>query len=80
MIEDPEEANRGAELRKAEARMNLNVFATGVLGEDAVKFHEGVRTVHRAKSPCGLRRRSKPAAEVRPLIEDLAAGETVPTD
>ena len=80
MIEDAEEANHAAELRKAEARLNLNEFATGVLGEDAWKFMKEFGRFIAPNPHAGYSVRSKPAAEVRPLIEDLAAGETVPID
>jgi len=80
MIEDAEEANHAAELRKAEAQLNLNEFATGVLGEDAWKFMKEFGRFIAPNPHAGYSVRSKPAAEVRPLIEDLAAGETVPID
>jgi hypothetical protein len=80
MFEDAEEANHAAELRKAEARMNLNEFATGVLGEDAWKFMKEFGRFIAPNPHAGYSVGSKAAAEVRPLIEDLAAGETVPID
>jgi len=80
MIEDAEEANHAAELRKAEAQLNLNEFATGVLGEDAWKFMKEFGRFIAPNPHAGYSVGSKPAAEVRPLIEDLAAGETVPID
>jgi len=80
MFEDAEEANHAAELRKAGARMDLNAFATAVLGEDAWKFMKEFGRFIAPNPHAGYRVGSKAAAEVRPLIEDLAAGETVPID
>ena len=80
MVEDREESDRCQELRKAEARMDLNEFATAVLGEAAWKFMKELGRFIAPHPHKGYSVGSKAAAEVRPLIEDLAAGETAPID